>query len=267
MKQLNRAWRLFGTAVSFSVFGLAGLLIGLLLFPLMFLFVRDPGQRQFAARKLISAAFGGFVRMMRNLGVLSFRIQGEEYIGSGDGRLVIANHPTLIDVVFLISLFSQTDCVIKGAVTKNPFMASTVRAANYIPNSEPQQLLDSCVARLQSGASLLLFPEGTRSVEGQPFDLKLGAAEIALRAGAEVLPVVIECAPLFLTKSEPWYAVPRGKPHFTIRIMAPVPLEQLVSGDLDQRHARHALNEAFLALISHDLSPDQGAGVLSKAAN
>ncbi len=261
MNQLNRAWRLFGTVVGFSVFGLAGLLIGLLLFPLMFLLVRDTGERQFAARKLISAAFGAYVRMISVLGVLSLRVQGEEHIGSGDGRLIIANHPTLLDVVFLISLFSQTDCVIKAAVTKNPFMAGTVWAANYISNIEPQQLLDACVARLQSGASLLLFPEGTRSVEGQPCDIKLGAAEIALRAGAEVLPVVIECKPLFLTKSNPWYTVPRRKPHFTIRIMAPVPLEQLVSGDLDQRHARRALNEAFLTLISLDLSADQGADI------
>ena len=267
MKQLNRAWRLFSTAVSFSVFGLAGLLIGLLLFPLMFLFVRDSRQRQLTARKLISAAFGAFVRMMRNMGVLSFRIQGEEYITSGDGRLIIANHPTLLDVVFLISLFSQTDCVIKKAVTKNPFMASTVGAANYISNSEPEQLLDSCVARLQSGASLLLFPEGTRSVKGQPFDLKLGAAEIALRAGAEILPVVIECTPLFLSKAEPWYTVPRIKPQFTIRIMAPIPLEQLVSDDFDQRHARHVLNEAFLMLISRDLPSGQDADIGSKSAN
>ena len=142
MNQLNRAWRLFGTVVGFSVFGLAGLLIGLLLFPLMFVFMRDSRKRQFAARKLISTAFGAFVRMTSILGVLSFCIQGEEFIGSGDGRLIIANHPTLLDVVFLISLFSQTDCVIKEAVTRNPFMAGTVGAANYISNSEPEQLLD-----------------------------------------------------------------------------------------------------------------------------
>ena len=254
MKQLNRAWRLFGTALSFSVFGLAGLIIGLLLFPIMFVVLRDTRARQVAARKLIGAAFGAFVWMMKSLGVLSYRILGAENIVPGRSQLIIANHPTLIDVVFLISLFPQTECVIKEAVTKNPFMVSTVTAANYISNRELQDLLDSCVARLQSGASLLLFPEGTRSVKGQPLDFKLGAAEVAIRADAEILPIIIECVPWILAKHDPWYTIPPDRPHFSIQIMPPVSLEQLVSGDQSERQTRHVLNEAFLSLINRELT-------------
>ena len=254
MQQIDRAWRLFGTALCFSVFGLAGLVIGLILFPIMFVFMRNPATRQVAARKIISAAFGAFVWMIKSMGILSYRVEGAENLSFAPGRLIIANHPTLIDVVFLVSLLSQTDCVIKEAVMKNPFMASTVAAANYISNSEPQDLLNACAACIQSGSSLLLFPEGTRSMVGRPFDFKLGAAEVALRAGAEILPVVIECKPLFLTKNDPWYTVPQSRPHFTIRIMSPVSINQLVPGDLDQRHARRALNESLLTLLSGELA-------------
>jgi 1-acyl-sn-glycerol-3-phosphate acyltransferase len=254
MKQLDQAWRLFGTAFGFSVFGLAGLIIGFVLFPLMFLFMRDAHARQVVARRLISNAFGAFVWMTKSLGVLSYQIRGTENIVPGQSQLIIANHPTLIDVVFLISMFPQADCVIKEAVTKNPFMRSTVAAANYISNTEPKELLDACVARLESGGSLLLFPEGSRSISGQALQFKLGAATVAVRANAEILPIVITCAPGFLGKHDPWHKVPPGRPHFTIRIMSATTPENLVPGEQDQRQARRSLNKALLTLITRGLA-------------
>jgi 1-acyl-sn-glycerol-3-phosphate acyltransferase len=254
MTLLDRVWRLFGTALCFSVFGLAGLVIGFVLFPLMFLFIRDANVRHVKARRLIGAAFGGFVWLISSVGVLTYEIQGRENIVPGRGQLIIANHPTLIDVVFLISMFPQADCVIKKAVTRNPFMRSTVAAANYISNSEPEDLLDSCVARLESGGSLLLFPEGTRSISGQELEFKLGAAAVAARASAEILPIVITCEPGFLSKKDPWHKVPPGRPHFIIRIMPATTVEQLVPGEHDQRHLRRSLNDAILTLITRELA-------------
>ena len=253
MKLLDYVWRLFVTVLGFSVFGLAGLIIGLLLFPSMFLFIRDPHVRHVKARRLIGAAFGAYIWLIRGVGVLTYEIQGKENILPGRSQLIIANHPTLIDVVFLISIFPQADCVIKQAVTRNPFMRSTVAAANYISNSEPEDVLDSCVARLESGGSLLLFPEGTRSTSGHDLEFKLGAAAVAARACAEILPVVITCVPGFLSKQDPWYKVPRVRPHFTIRIMPPTTAEELAPGEHDQRQWRRSLNDAILALITREL--------------
>jgi len=254
MKQLDHAWRLFGTGLSFAIFGLGGLMVGLFLFPTMFVFVRDACARQIASRKLIGGAFAAFIWMMKSLGVLSYRVEGFEYAGSGHDQLIIANHPTLLDVVFLVSLFPQADCVIKEAVTKNPFMRSTVAAANYISNSEPQELLDSCILRLKSGGRLLLFPEGTRSKYMQPLEFKLGAASVAFSSGAEILPIVIRCTPPTLAKHEPWYKIPPSRPFFSIQILAPVSLEELMPGDYSARQAKQVLNESFLALFERELS-------------
>jgi 1-acyl-sn-glycerol-3-phosphate acyltransferase len=253
MKYLDFMRRLLGTALSFAVFGIAGLIMGLLLFPLLFVFLRDDLARQRLARRIIGRAFAAFVWLMKVLGVMSYEIVGRENMEDRGSRLIVANHPTLIDVVFLVSMFPDSDCVIKEAVTRNPFMCSTVTAANYIPNNAYDDLLDSCVARLKKGGSLLLFPEGTRTVPGRPIEFKPGAATVAVRTYARVLPIAISCAPLFLTKDEPWYAVPPTRPHFMIRIMPPVSLKDLVPDQCDQRHARHAVNDALRALITSGL--------------
>ena len=76
---------------------------------------------------------------------MTYQIEGGERL-QRDGLLVLANHPTLIDVVCLISLLPNADCVVKRAVARNPFMRGPVRAAGYISNDDGAGLVDDCVA-------------------------------------------------------------------------------------------------------------------------
>jgi 1-acyl-sn-glycerol-3-phosphate acyltransferase len=154
--------------------------------------------------------------------------------------------------VILISLFPQVDCVVKEAVIRNPFMRGLVGPANYISNREPADLLDSCVAHLLAGDSLLLFPEGTRTVRGQAPALKLGAAEIAVRAQAVVLPVVIDCHPQFLTKTDPWYWIPEKQPLFRLKLMPPVAAQTLVNRHPGDEADRYRFNQSLAEIFVPD---------------
>ena len=255
MKQVDYLLRLFATALGFTVFGVGGLLISVFVSPLIFLMVRNPDSRQRATRRLTGYAFSAFIWVMKVLGVLSYRVTGIENVGRGHNQLIIANHPTLIDVIFLVSLFPMVDCVVKEAVFKNPFMRGVVAPARYISGGSPGRMLDSCVARLKSGSSLLLFPEGTRSVFGQPLTFKLGASSIATRSGAEILPVVIKCSqPRFLAKNEPWYKISPNKPFISIEIQHPVSVDELLPADLNSRESTRTLNKALMSLFEKELT-------------
>jgi len=254
MKYLDLAWRFVGTSLLWFFFGLIGLIVSVFVFPLLYLLVRDADARQITARNLIAAAFGAFMWGGCRMGVFSFRVTGMEHRDPDGGQLILANHPTLIDVVLLLSVLPQVDCVIKEAVIRNPFMRASVTTANYISNFEPADLLASCVERLESGASLLLFPEGTRTSSGRPLEFKLGAAEVAIRAQAQILPVVVDCRPQFLAKHEPWYSIPRSRPHFAVTILPAISVSKLVPGGLDERHARYELNEALVSLFEAELA-------------
>lgn len=254
MKFLDPAWRLFATALGFTVFGIGGLIMGLFIFPLLFVFIRDVERRKFSARRLIGRAFGGFWGMTNILGILDYEIKGREHIDAGRNQLIVANHPTLIDVVILISLFPHANCVIKKAVTENIFMRSVVRAADYISNSAPDELLESCAAYLAAGGSLMLFPEGTRTKQGQGMDFKPGAAAVAVRAGVEVLPIAIECKPLFLSKELPWHYVPKERPVFKINILEPIPAVDQGADPSTARQARHDLNSIMFRRIGDKLT-------------
>lgn len=253
LKFLEHVWRLIATTLSFVVFGIGGLIMGVMVFPLLFVFIRDRERRKFIARRLVGKAFGSFWEMMRVMRILDYEVEGREHIDDRRNQLIIANHPTLIDVVILTSLFPRANCVIKGAVTRNIFMRSVVRAADYISNSQPEELLGSCVTYLKSGGSLMLFPEGTRSRAGQGLAFKPGAATVAARTRVAVLPVVIQCVPLFLSKELPWYFVPDSRPRFTIRVLPPLTSDVLLEQGVSDRIARQRLNDQLREHIGAEL--------------
>ena len=254
MTYTDRGWRFMATALLWFFFGAIGIVVGFIFLPLVNFFIRDPQKRQATARSVIGRAFGTFVAGGKVLGAFEVNIDGLENYDPDHSQLILANHPTLIDVVILISLFPQVDCVVKEAVMRNPFMRGAVRPANYVSNREPGDLLDTCVNRLRGGSSLLLFPEGTRTVRGQAIQLKLGAAEIAVRARADILPVAIDCSPQFLTKEDPWYWIPASRPVFSIKVMSTVAAANLANASLDDRHARYALNESLAALFEAQIA-------------
>jgi len=254
MKTTEFTSRFVGTALLWFFFGLIGLILSVFVFPILYLTIRKDNGRQHAARRLVALAFSTFMWGGCRMGVFTVDVTGMRHKDPDGAQLILANHPTLIDVVLLLSLLSQVDCVIKEAVRKNIFMRSSVTSANYISNQEPELLLDTCVSCLESGSSLLMFPEGTRTTIGQGLQFKLGAAEVAIRARAQILPIVIDCKPQFLMRGQPWYSIPVTRPHFVVHILPAIPVEQLVSGDLDERGARNQLNNALVSLFESELT-------------
>jgi len=211
---INRAWRLFGTGLSFAVFGIGALFLVVLVFPLISLFSRDPDVRALRARSAVNRSFRGFLWMMHSLGVFDFDVDPRcrEVCSAKGGLIVVANHPTLIDVVQLLAEVKHGNCIVKRALWNNPFLGGVVRATNYISNDDSEELLSRCVEILKQGETLVIFPEATRTVPGQAMQLRRGAARVALASGVPMQMVHIRCEPSTLSKAEHWYEIPRQRP-------------------------------------------------------
>ncbi|MDX1693947.1 MAG: 1-acyl-sn-glycerol-3-phosphate acyltransferase [Ketobacteraceae bacterium] len=232
MKSFNYYWRLFATGLSFFSFGVGGLIIGLVLFPLVNLLIWNQQRRKIVSQYLIHKLFRFFIEMMRFLGIMDYQVNGLEKLRNAQGTLIVANHPTLIDVVILISFLKKVDCVVKADLMKNPVMIGPVKAANYIINSDPEKLITDCSQSLQNGNALIIFPEGTRTEPGKPFRFQRGAAGIALRSNVDITPVVMDCTPSTLTKSEKWYQIPPTRFYITLDVRDPIRVEDVVDTSL-----------------------------------
>ncbi len=229
-ERLNHLWRIFGTGLAFLAFGIGGLVLRLLVFPPLDWFVRDPERRRRHARRIIQRSFATHVALMRGLGLMTWEVRHRERL-ERDGLLVLANHPTLIDVVCLISLLPNADCVVKSAVARNPFMRGPVRAAGYVANDDGAGLVDDCIAAVRAGGTLVIFPEGTRTTRGQPLKLQRGAANIAVRGRIDVTPVRLSCTPMTLGKGEKWYRVPPRRFHVVVDVQEDLPIGQFLDAN------------------------------------
>jgi 1-acyl-sn-glycerol-3-phosphate acyltransferase len=229
---LERGWRTAATLLCFMVFGLGCLLIWSLVFPLLtsplLLTLSGRARRRAVAQTVIRISFRALVGLMTGLGIVQLEIRGAEKL-QRRGLLILANHPTLIDVVLLIAHVRHADCIVKGALARNPFTRHPIRAAGFICNNSGAGLVDDCIASLRAGNNLVIFPEGTRTprdllgreglgAANQAPRLQRGAAQIAVRGAVNLTPVRIRCTPPMLLKGDPWWRLPAQRSHFLLEV-------------------------------------------------
>ncbi len=248
LDRLGRYWRVLATGICFAAFGIGGLLLRVLVFPLLNLLVRQPARRVSWSREVIRMAFRFFVALMRGLGVLRYEIVGLDKLDRG-GLLILANHPSLIDTIFLMAFVKRADCIVKSHLWNNPFTSGPVRAAGYISNDGAAELIDDCIASLRAGNNLIVFPEGTRTPAGGAISLKRGAANIAIRGARAVTPVLIDCQPPTLGKGDKWWRVPARHVRFRIEVREDIDVAGFTSGGATEvmavRHLTDHLQRFF----------------------
>jgi 1-acyl-sn-glycerol-3-phosphate acyltransferase len=221
----NRFLRIIGTGSSFLVFGAGALVLGIVVYPVLSALPGGRPVRERRMQRAIHLSFRFFVKFMEAVGTIRVTVRdGDRLRGSG-ARLVVANHPSLIDYVLLVSLLPQADCVAKRAIWNNPITRGVVRGAGYVPNDSGEAMIGECARRLREGRTVLVFPEGTRSPARGLGRFQRGAAHVAIESGVPLLPVTIRCEPPGLMRGQKWYEVPERRMTFTLEVGVPIAAE------------------------------------------
>ena len=202
-------------AAFFLAFGLGGLVIGCICFPLLAFF----SQRRM--RALVRASYRLFVGAARVTGLFRVSISAADRarFARTRGRVIVANHLTLIDIVILIATLPDSTSIAKAAAKRNFFYSQIVRRV-FLVNDDPARALDEAQRLLAQGVNVIVFPEGTRTPADAPArKIRRGAAQIALHANVPLLPIRIACDPPVLAKGQPWHDVADRTIVWTLRAL------------------------------------------------
>lgn len=128
---------------------------------------------------------------------VKIRVLGLENLDAAVPRIYMVNHQSYFDIFTLLAnLPVQFKFVFKAELMKIPFLGAAMRKAKYvgIERDDPRKAVKSmneAAERFRDGASIMIFPEGTRSEDGglQPF--KPGGFHLALKAKGDIVPVSI----------------------------------------------------------------------------
>lgn len=221
---MKQALKVLASAIGFSALGVGGVLFSLVGLPLLRLLPGDEARLRWRTRWVIHRFFQAVVRFLSWAGIFDLRTDALPPREQLDGVLILATHPGYLDVVLLLSVLEQLTCVVKGDIWTNPLFGRVVRAAGYIPALDPTTVIEEGARALARGEALLLFPEGTRTLPGEPYAFHRGAAHLALQAQSRILPILIACEPPLLAKGHRWYELPRVSCDYHIRAVAPLDL-------------------------------------------
>jgi len=139
-----------------------------------------------------------WARMLLAISGVKAEIQGVEKLDAEVGYVFASNHLSLMDTPLVIAhIPAQFRFLAKRSLFKVPFIGGHLKRAGHISvdREDPRAALKvlSAAAELirTQGVSVLVFPEGSRSEDGRLQEFKEGAAYIAIKAGAPVVPLGI----------------------------------------------------------------------------
>jgi 1-acyl-sn-glycerol-3-phosphate acyltransferase len=175
-----------------------------------------------------------WARVLLAVGGVQVRVEGSEQIDPNGSYVFIANHVSYYDTpVALAHIPVQFRFLAKRGLFQIPFLGTHLSRAGHIP--VPRKDPRAAVKTMQTAAetiqqkkvSLLIFPEGGRSHDGELQPFKEGGAYIAIRAGVPVVPLAL----IGTRKVLPYGSAVIRPGAVTLRILKPIETKQLTLKD------------------------------------
>lgn len=159
-------------------------------------------------RWAIMAGFRGYTLFLTWACACRFDLADLDRLRERGPLIVVANHPSLLDAVLILSHLPDAVCVMKAALLDNILFGAAARLARYIRNNAPLEMILAARQELRRGTPVVIFPEGTRT-SNFPVDPCLPSA--GLIAGRTMVPIqtlIIEMSVPYLGKHWPLFRPP-----------------------------------------------------------
>lgn len=174
---------------SLILFGMTGTLL-FAVFGILFSWVPPRGETTAALARL-------WGRWLLAVAGVRVRAEVDPALAWGRGCVLVANHQSYFDIpVVLASVPGSLRFAAKRSLFRIPFFGWALKAGGFIPvdradKSRAREVWSTAGRRLAGGASVLFFPEGTRSAGDELGPFQRGGFLVALKTGAPVVPVGI----------------------------------------------------------------------------
>lgn len=218
----GRLLAVFVTVGVYSVlapFGYAGLAL------LCALWRRHPERRARRLQTITSRAY----RLMHNwltwTRITSFDWRQAAVDLPSGPCVVIANHPTLIDVTAITAALGGAISIVKPGLYRRAMIRPLLVGLGHVegPGSDPiraGKVVDRVAERLSWGIPVVIFPEGTRSPPGGRHPFGRVAFEVACRTRVPLVVLGVTCDPLYLSKQAPPMQPPHPMPRLKVQTLA-----------------------------------------------
>jgi len=123
------------------------------------------------------------------------KVSGAENIDPSIGKIYISNHSSYLDIfIQLAKLPDNVRMIYKKEINKVPVLGWAMLAAGFVPLDRENtrnalKSLDKAAEKIKNGLSVVIYPEGTRTLDGSVGEFKRGMFFLADRSEADIIPV------------------------------------------------------------------------------
>lgn len=171
-------------------------------------------------RRFIHQGFRLYLGFLRLFCANRFDLAALDALRHAPPQVLVANHPSLLDVLLIVSRLPNVVCVMKAGLMNNILFGAAARMAGYIRNDGPLEMILQADAALAEGAHVLIFPEGGRTVEFPLDPFGQSAALIARRANVSIQALLIGFSSPYLGKHWPLWRRPELPLRWSVRMGA-----------------------------------------------
>ena len=194
---------LYGLLLAIGTMSLAWNFFAMVAYPIV---SKNWGRR--IGRQAIAQCYRIFWTMAECTGMLRIEASCLDALRNEGGLIIIANHPSMLDALLLVSRLPRSACIMRADLMENIFLGAGARLARYIRNDSALGMVKLAAQDLRKGGQLVVFPEGTRTVQ-QPLNaFQPGVTLISKLANAPIQTVFIDTNSPYLGKGWPLWRLP-----------------------------------------------------------
>jgi 1-acyl-sn-glycerol-3-phosphate acyltransferase len=184
------------------------------------------------------------------------RVEGLEHIEKGKPYVIVINHQSMADIMMLYLVPMIFRWVSKREVYRIPFIGRFLMLHGDIAIDRKQgskamrKVMEQGKMWLGRGVSVAMFPEGTRSKDGEIHRFKAGAFALAKDAGVAILPVIMDGSASMMKPSK----MINWRNEFVIRVLPPVTAERVAATEQNElmEQVRETMVETLAELRMHN---------------
>ncbi len=226
-----KVWRVLLVALGFGEFGVMCMVGNFIFLSLWLSGASKTEKGRNIARDVVFFTWRFFAKTLVFVGYMKLFVKQKAFAPK---TLLIANHPSLLDVVFFLGNFRRINCVVKSNLARNPFLFAAIKACGYILNDE--QILQKCQEAFERGESVVVFPEGTRTKERVVFHK--AAFYVAVNFAEFLHCYHIKTSGKTLRKDEAWWKTTSEVVAYEVAFLHEVKLAEFMPGEANTKRVR-----------------------------
>lgn len=192
------------------IFAFCASIINFFILPIAKIFYKKNDYMFFASDLIHFMWEKVLLNLIKGTKLIKLQIKNFDEIKSIKNKVIVATHPSFIDIVILIGLIPRTTCFVKSALSKN-FLLSNIINSIFIPDDvDIEELKNKSKNMLDLGFNVVIFPSGIRHRKNEYPKLKKGASLIALNAHKNISPIKLYSDGEFMFIHKPIYDVDKS---------------------------------------------------------